>query len=292
MQSAAIIGAGELGGAIAHVLARRGGVRSIVLIDETGRVAAGKALDIAQTAPGEQFSTDLSGSTDISAAGGAAVVILADRAGAPGNPGNPGSPGSNVWQGDEGLLMLRRVAQMAPGAVILCAGASQRELVDRGVRELHLSRTRVFGSAPEAFANGARALAALAVNGSPRDVALSVLGVPPAHLVIPWESATAAGRSLSRALDEPARRQLAARIAAMWPPGPHALASAATAVIESMAGRSLRLASCFVAPDTSAGTRTKTAALPVRLGQAGIVEVILPSLSVAEQVALDNAMML
>jgi malate/lactate dehydrogenase len=151
---------------------------------------------------------------------------------------------------------------------------------------------RVFGTAPEAFANGARALAALAVNGSPRDVALSVLGVPPAHLVIPWESATSAGRALSRALDEPTRRQLAARIAAMWPPGPYALAAAATAVIEAMTGRSRRLASCFVAPDTSVGTRTRTAALPVRLGATGIVEVVLPSLSVVEQIALDNAMML
>ncbi|MBZ5560276.1 MAG: hypothetical protein LAO77_23715 [Acidobacteriia bacterium] len=277
MQSVAIIGAGELGGAVAHVLARRDVVRSIVLVDETGRVATGKALDIAQAAPVEQFSTDLSGSTDISSAAGVSVVILADRA------------GGSDWQGDEGFLMLRRVAQMASSAVILCAGASQRELVDRGVRELHLSRTRVFGSAPEAFANGARALAALAINGSPRDVALSVLGVPPAHLVIPWESATAAGRSLSHALDEPTRRQLAARIAAMWPPGPYALASAATAVIESMQGRSRRLASCFVAPDTTAGTRTKTAALPVRLSASGIAGVVLPSLSVVEQIALDNA---
>jgi malate dehydrogenase len=278
MQSVAIIGAGELGGAIAHVLARRDLVRSIVLVDETGRVAAGKALDIAQAAPVEQFSTDLSGSTDVSAAAGASVVILADRV------------GGTDWQGDDGLLMLRRVADMASSAVVLCAGASQRELVDRGVRELHLSRTRLFGSAPEAFANGARALTALAVDGSPRDVALSVLGVPPAHLVIPWESATVAGRPLSRAFDEPARRQLAARIAAMWPPGPYALASAATAVLEAMRGRSRRLASCFVAPDTSAGVRARTAALPVRLGVTGILEVVLPSLSVVEQVALDNAM--
>ncbi len=280
MQSVAIIGAGELGGAVAHVLARRDVVRSIVLIDETGRIAAGKALDIAQAAPVERFSTDLAGSTDVSSAAGASVVILTDRA------------GGSEWQGDEGLLLLRRVAQMASSAVILCAGASQRELVDRGVRELHLSRVRVFGSAPEAFANGARALVALAVNGSPRDIALSVLGVPPAHLVIPWDSATAAGRSLSLALVEPARRQLAARIGAMWPPGPYALASAATAVIESMQGRSRRLTSCFVAPDSTAGTRTKTAALPVRLNVSGIAEVVLPSLSVVEQIALDNAMML
>jgi hypothetical protein len=64
-------------------------------------------------------------------------------------------------------------------------------------------------------------------------------------------------------------------------------------VIESMVGRSRRIASCFVAADAAAieaATRTRTGAMPVRLGPAGIVEVVLPSLSVVEQVALDNAM--
>src|SRR6266852_3582557 len=278
MQAVAIIGAGELGGAVAHVLARRSAVRSITLIDDSGRAAAGKALDIAQAAPVEGFATALSGSADVSTAAGAAVVILADRI------------GGGEWLGEDGLLLLKRLAQTASGAVIVCAGASQRELVDRGVRELHLDRARLFGSAPEALAAGARALVALAVNGSPRDVALSVLGVPPAQTVIPWEDATLAGFALTRLVGEPTRRRLAARVTALWPPGPYALASAATMVIEAMAGRSRRIASCFVAPDTSAGRRTRTGALPVRLGPAGIVDVLTPSLTVVEQVALENAM--
>lgn len=282
MHSVAIVGAGELGGAVAHVLARRDIVRAIAIVDETGAVAAGKALDIAQAAPVEGFSTSLSGSTDLTTAAGAAVVIIGDRFVGPGV--------SKDWQGDEGLLMIRRVSQMAPAAIILCAGASHHEIVDRGVRELHLPRTRLFGSAPEAFVNSARAAVALAVNGSPRDVALSVLGVPPRHLVIAWEDASIAGRALTHSLTEPARRQMAARIAAMWPPGPHALASAATAVVEALSGKSRRLATCFVAPDSSAGARSRTGALPVRLDASGIAAVVLPSLSAAEQTALDNAM--
>ena len=210
MQLVAIIGAGELGGAVAHALARRNLVRSVVLIDETGRVAAGKALDITQAAPVEGFATELSGATDVAAAAGAAIVILADAV------------GGGEWQGASGLLLLKRIAQMAPRGVILCAGATQRELVDRGVRELHLNRSRLFGSAPEALVGGARAIVALAVNGSPRDVAVSVLGVPPAQIVIPWEDAPIAGFSITRRLDEPTRRRLGARVAAPWPPGPHA----------------------------------------------------------------------
>jgi hypothetical protein len=110
--------------------------------------------------------------------------------------------------------------------------------------------------------------------------------------VIPWEEATLAGFALTRVVDEPSRRRLAARVGALWPPGPYALANAATLVIEAMAGRSRRTASCFVAPDLAAGRRVRTGALPVKLGPAGIVEVLIPPLSVVEKVALDNAMMI
>ena len=278
MQNVAIIGAGELGGATAHALARSNLVRAITLIDETRRVAAGKALDIAQAAPVEGFATQLSGATDVSMAAGASIVILADRI------------TGGEWHGEDGLVLLKRLSQTAAGAVILCAGPAQRELIDRGVRELKIARTRLFGSAPESLAAAARALVALAVNGSPRDIALSVLGVPPAHVVIPWADATMAGFALTRMIDEPSRRRLSARVPALWPTAPYALAAAATTVIEAMAGRSRRAVSCFVGPDLSAGSRTRTGAMPVRLGPAGIVDVVLPSLSAAEQVALDNAM--
>jgi malate dehydrogenase len=278
MQEVAIIGAGELGGALAHVLARRDLARSIRLLDEKGRVAEGKALDIAQAAPVERFSTQVSGSADVSTAAGATVIVIADRF------------AGGEWQGEDALQLVRRLTRSAPGAVLVCAGASHRELIDAGVGELRIARARLFGSAPEALAAGARALVALAANGSPGDVALSVLGVPPAHIVIPWEDATFAGFALTRLMDEPTRRRLGARVAALWPPGPYALATAATMVIGAMAGRSRRSASCFVAPDTSAGRRTRTGALPVRFGPAGIVEVLTPSLTVVEQVALENAM--
>ena len=83
-------------------------------------------------------------------------------------------------------------------------------------------------------------------------MALAVLGVPPRGLVFAWEEATVAGFAVTRLIAEPARRRLNDRIAALWPVGPYALAAAA----------------------------------------AKIVEVLQPTLNVAERVALDNAMLL
>ena len=280
MTDIAIIGAGELGGSVAYVLARRNVATSIRLIDERGQVAEGKALDIMQSAPIERFATRLSGSTDVSAASGASVIILADAV------------GGSEWQGEAGLMLLKRLTALASRSVILCVGAAQRELVEHGVRQLHIGRERLFGSAPEALVSGARALVALALDGSPADVALSVLGVPPSHIVIPWEDATAAGFAVTRLVDQPTRRRLSAQAAAMWPPGPHVLASAASKVVEALLGRTRALVSCFVAPDDSSGRRTRAAALPVRLGSTGIERVVLPSLSAIDRVTLDNAMLL
>ena len=283
MQRVAIIGAGELGGAVAHALARRDIVRSITLVDDAGRIAAGKALDIAQAAPVEGFATGLAGANDVSMAAGAAVVIVADRA------------GGGEWQGEDALTLLKQLTQTAADAIIVCAGANQRELVERGVGELGIDRARLLGSAPEALAGGARALVALARNGSPRDVSLSVLGVPPDHTVIPWADATMGGFALTRLIDEPSRRRLAARVNALWPPGPYALAAAAAMAVDCLAGRSRRMMCCFVAADRfaeGAGTRARTGAMPVRLGSGGVVEVVVPSLSAAESVALDTALQL
>src|SRR5687768_7424277 len=177
MHEVAIVGAGELGGALAHVLARRDIASRIRLIDASGQIAAGKALDIMQASPIQRFSTTVSGSTDITKAASADIVVLADGAGGP------------EWQDGQGLLLLTQLAAVAAKALVLCAGATQRELVDRAVRELRFARSRIVGSAPEALAGAVRALVALEVDGAPRDVALTVLGVPPAHAVVPWEDA-------------------------------------------------------------------------------------------------------
>jgi malate dehydrogenase len=280
MREVAIIGAGELGGAVAQAIASHDVATTVRLVDETGTIAQGKALDIAQSAPILGFSTRITGAADFTYAAGASVLVIADSA------------AGGEWQGERGLALLTHVARAAPRAVIVCAGATQRELIDRGVAELRIDRRRLFGSAPEAMRAAACALVALSVDTSPKEVALTLAGVPPAHVVIGWQDATVGGLSLTRLLDEPARRRLAGTIAALWPPGPLALGAAACSVVQAIAGRSRRGAICFVAPERTAAGRTRTAAWPVRLNQSGIAEAIAPRLSSAEQVALENAVLL
>jgi malate dehydrogenase len=280
MTQVAIVGGGEVGGLLAHALARRNIAPDVCLIDDNGRAALGKALDIMQAAPVEGFSSNLSGAAELSAIAGASVVAIADAFG-----GQQPSP-------DASMLLLKRVRALVPASLIVCVGAGDRDLIDRGVRELHIPRAQLFGSAPEALAGGIRALTAIELDAPASDVALSVLGVPPTHIIVPWDDATVGGFSLVRVLSEPARRRLDTRLAGLWPPGPYALAAAAARAIDTIFRRSRRLVTCFVAPDDSAGMRARAAALPVRLGRSGVIEVVMPELSVRERVRLENAMML
>ncbi len=132
MTTAAIIGAGELGGAIAHALARRDAVGRIWLVDAAGNPAAGKALDIQQSGAIEGFGTQLGGTSDVTRIIGCDVCIVADRFG----------PGSPEWQGEEGFAHLTRIAEMVPDTPLVFAGAAQAPLLAQLAREAHVCRGR------------------------------------------------------------------------------------------------------------------------------------------------------
>ncbi len=80
----ALVGAGQIGGTLA-LLAGIKELGDIVLFDIAEGMPAGKALDIAQTAPVERFDSNLSGGNDYSVIAGADVVIV--TAGVPRKPG-------------------------------------------------------------------------------------------------------------------------------------------------------------------------------------------------------------
>jgi len=80
----ALIGAGQIGGTLAHLAALKD-LGDIVLFDIQDGVAAGKALDLAQSGPVEGFDAKLKGTTEYKDIEGADVVIV--TAGVPRKPG-------------------------------------------------------------------------------------------------------------------------------------------------------------------------------------------------------------
>jgi len=80
----ALIGAGMIGGTLAHLAAMRE-LGDIVLFDIAEGIPQGKALDISQCGPVEGFDAKLSGTNDYADIAGADVIIV--TAGVPRKPG-------------------------------------------------------------------------------------------------------------------------------------------------------------------------------------------------------------
>ena len=289
MSTVAIIGAGDIGGALARELAALDVVSRIVIVDDLANVAAGKALDIAQSGAVDGYHTALSGSSDVAAVVGAAAIVIADRAGSSG-PQALKPSGPHEWEDDAGLTLLKRVASLNQKAFIICAGAKQASMVEKGVNEAGLARLRVFGSAPEALRSAVIAITAVEANAAPSDIALSVLGRPPQHVIVPWDEASIGGRCATNVLSAAQLARLDARIARLWPPGPYALASAAARLAQTAITRSPRVHAAQVAVTRDEGMPGRSAMMPVTLNPAGIAALVEPSLSSRDRVRFETTM--
>ena len=275
-----ILGAGEIGGAATRQLAAAAVASRIVLVDDVEGVASGTALDVAQAAPVDHYGVSIVGGADVSAVAGAAVIVVADRAGQP----------SGEWRDEEGLALLKRVAGFNQLAPIVIAGTAQAALVERGVGELGIARTRLFGSAPEALRSAVVAMTALEAGAAPSDISLLVVGRPPQQVVVPWDEASIAGRPATRVLSAAQLARLDARVARLWPPGPHTLGSAAARLIVTALTRAPRVHVALVALTREEGAPGRAAMMPVTLNPTGVAQLIAPALSSRDRVRLETTL--
>lgn len=273
----AIVGAGEIAGALAQRAASRARFRDIRLIDEAGAPAAGKALDIRQAGPVDGYDSKVTGHGGFEAAAGARVVAIADRF------------GGGEWEGDGGLAMLASLLPLIGDAPIVFTGAKQTWLMEAAHRELKVPAWRMAGSAPTALEGALRALAAVAMDRSATDISLRAYGRPPGNTVIAWEAAVCGGSPLQDVLPPHERLAIADRAKGLWPPGPTALAAAAARVAEAFAFGTRREYTCLVLADRERLPRHTAAAMPVDIARGRVVNVRRPALSSREQVDFDTA---
>jgi len=273
MSKAAIIGAGPLGGALAHRLAERGRVGEVRLIDDAAGVATGKALDIQQSGPVQRSDTRLTAASDVLATSGASVIVLADAV-------NDGE-----WTGDRGLELVERILRTGNNAPLVFAGPGQAALMEQCASKLGVSVDRLVGTAPSAVVGAVRALVGADTDVSGVDVAVTVSGRPPA-LVVGWLAATIGGAAAAERL--PAHRMLAisSTVRRLWPPGPYAIASATAQVVEALVAGSRRRHQALTILDGEFGARGVACMLPLELGGGRILSRTVPSLSPQERTSL------
>ena len=111
-----LIGAGQIGGTLAHLIALKE-LANIVLFDVAAGIAKGKALDIAQSSPVNGFNVSLSGTDNYDDTKNSDVIII--TAGVPRKPGMTRDDLLGI-----NLKIIKQVAegikQTSPNAFVIC----------------------------------------------------------------------------------------------------------------------------------------------------------------------------
>ena len=112
----ALIGAGNIGGTLAHLIGLKE-LGDVVLFDVFPGVAAGKALDIMQSGPVDGFDSHMTGAGDYSAIAGADVVIVTA-----GFPRMPGMTRDDLLTKNAGVIgqVAEGIKTYAPNAFVIC----------------------------------------------------------------------------------------------------------------------------------------------------------------------------
>ena len=111
-----LIGAGQIGGTLAHLIALKG-LADVVLFDVAAGLAKGKALDIAQSSPVNGFNVDLFGTDNYEDTKNSDVIII--TAGVPRKPGMTRDDLLGI-----NLKIIKQVAEgiknTSPDAFVIC----------------------------------------------------------------------------------------------------------------------------------------------------------------------------
>ena len=116
MKKITLIGAGQIGGTLAHLIALKE-LANVVLFDVAAGVAKGKALDIAQSSPVNGFNINLSGTDNYEDTKNSDVIII--TAGVPRKPGMTRDDLLGI-----NLKIIKQVAEgikkTSPNAFVIC----------------------------------------------------------------------------------------------------------------------------------------------------------------------------
>jgi malate dehydrogenase len=274
MRAVAVIGAGDLGATLARRIAELELAQRVTLVDADEGRARGKALDIAQAGPVEAYDTRIEGRRDLAEGGPWDAVVLADHA-------ELEAPRAAARAGE--LLASLVPADFRGPLVVAVERASP--LIEAAV-DSGRPRERVLGSSPVAVAAAVRRRLAEELQTAAREVALTVLGLPPDQLLVPGAVATAGGVAVERLSTVALRRALEAATQAR---GPVALAAAAARVLRALGGARTTILPAVVLLQGEYGHRGAPGAEAARNATGRVESVLELELQPMERVRFDNA---
>jgi len=291
----ALIGAGNIGGELALLAARRelGDVVLLDIPDKEG-LAKGKALDIVQTGACDGFDARVTGTSSYSDAAGADVVIV--TAGVPRKPGMSRDDLLTI-----NLKIIRAVAEgvkaNAPDAFVIVISNPLDVMVYELKRITGFPRERVVGMAGVLDSSRMQAFIAQAAGVSVREVRTLVLGGHGDTMVPCLSYCTINGVPVGQILPKDKLDAIVDRtrngggeiVKLMGTSAYYAPAAAAIAMTESYLRDQKRMLACAAYLDGEYGFKDLYMGVPTVIGGRGVERVVEIELSSEERAMLDKS---
>ena len=295
----ALIGAGQIGGTLAHLAAQKE-LGDVVLFDIADGVPQGKALDLAQSGPAGRFDATMKGTSDYADIAGAQVCIV--TAGVPRKPGMSRDDLIGI-----NLKVMKSVGAgikaHAPDAFVICI-TNPLEAMVWALREFSgLPHNRVIGMAGVLDSARFRHFLSLEFGVSMKDVTAFVLGGHGDTMVplvrystvagIPLPDLVTMGWTTQERLDAIVQRTRdgGAEIVALLKTGSafYAPATAAIEMAESFLKDQKRLLPCAAYAKGQFGLDGLYVGVPTIIGAGGVEKIVDIKLNPVEQAMFDKS---
>ena len=291
MAKVAVFGAGNVGATCAHVLAQRD-ICDVTMIDVVEGMPQGKALDMRQSGPLQDFGVEIAGSNDYAACAGAdAIVVTAGLA------RKPGMDRMELLQKNVGIVagIAKAIRENAPKSVIVMVTNPLDVMSYVAMKVSGFPRERVVGMAGVLDSARFRAFIAMELGLSIVDVSAMVLGGHGDSMVPLPRYSTVNGVPITELMDAATITRISDRTrkggaeivnllktgSAYYAPG-----TSAAQMCEAILKNRRHLLPCSVQLQGEYGLSDVFCGVPVVLGTGGMQKIVQLKLSAAEQAEL------
>jgi malate dehydrogenase len=288
-----IVGGGAVGATCAQLLAV-GDYAEIVLVDIVENLPQGKALDINQMGAVVGYEPTVVGSNDYGPTADSDVVVI--TAGVPRKPGMSRDDLVTTNEQIVGSVIEQAVAQ-SPEAIIIVVSNPLDAMCHVAKNVSGFPKARVFGQAGVLDTARFRTFVAWATGSSVKDVQTLVLGGHGDQMVPVVSATSVGGVPLTQLVSQDAIDEMVERtrvgggeiVTLLGTSAWYAPAAAAAQMVESIVLDQKRVLPCTALLEGEYGIDGLYMGVPVKLGTAGIEEIVELELTAAESAALHES---
>ena len=295
MSKVTVVGAGNVGATCADVLAYREVAEEIVLVDIKEGIAEGKALDIWQKAPINQYDSRTVGSTnDYSKTANSDVVVITS-----GLPRKPGMTRDDLIETNAGIVksVTENVAKYSPNAIIIVVSNPLDVMTYQAHLTSGFSRNKVMGMAGILDTARYRAFLAEELNVSGKEIQAILMGGHGDTMVPLPRYTTVAGIPVTELVEKDKLDAIIERtkfgggelVKLMGTSAWYAPGAAAAQMVEAILKNQRRVFPVCIKLDGEYGIDDCYLGVPVILGKNGIKKVLELDLNVEEKQLLETS---